>query len=107
MTTTPSALLLDVGGVFLLPSRAHIRSALQKVGHAISDDTAIDRAHYVSVRVFPMDLEGDEFLGPLWTRYRIANRRRWIATVTSGESSQISPSSCAFNNVSRMPYSTR
>jgi putative hydrolase of the HAD superfamily len=69
MTTTPSAVLLDVGGVFLLPSRAHIRSALQNVGHAVSDDSAIDRAHYVSVRVFPMDLEGDEFLGPLWTDY--------------------------------------
>ncbi|HEX6302239.1 MAG TPA: HAD family hydrolase [Acidimicrobiia bacterium] len=69
MTTTPSAVLLDVGGVFLLPSRAHIRSALQNVGHAVVDDSAIDRAHYVSVRVFPMDLEGDESMGPLWTDY--------------------------------------
>lgn len=69
MTTTPSAVLLDVGGVFLLPSRSHIRSALDQVGHVIGDDSAIDRAHYLSVRVFPMDLEGDEFLGPLWTDY--------------------------------------
>jgi putative hydrolase of the HAD superfamily len=69
MTTTPSAVLLDVGGVFLLPSRSHIRSALQQVGHAVADDSAIDRAHYVAVRVFPMDLEGDEFMSPMWTEY--------------------------------------
>lgn len=69
MTTTPSAVLLDVGGVFLLPSRGHIRAALQNVDHTVIDDSAIDRAHYLSVRVFPMDLEGDEFLGPLWTDY--------------------------------------
>lgn len=30
---------------------------------------AIDRAHYVAVRVFPMELEGDEFMGPMWTEY--------------------------------------
>lgn len=69
MTEAPSAVLLDVGGVFLLPSRSHIRSALDQVGHTVIDDPAIDRAHYVAVRVFPMDLEGDEFLGPLWTDY--------------------------------------
>jgi putative hydrolase of the HAD superfamily len=65
----PSAVLLDVGGVFLLPSRSHIRSALAQVGHTVADDEAIDRAHYQAVRVFPMDLEGDEFMGPMWTDY--------------------------------------
>jgi len=65
----PSAVLLDVGGVFLLPSRDHIRSALKRVGHVVDDDTAIDEAHYVAVRVFPMDLEGDEFMSPIWTDY--------------------------------------
>jgi len=65
----PSAVLLDVGGVFLLPSRAHIRSALHQIGHSVVDDDVIDRAHYVALRVFPMDLEGDEFLGPMWTDY--------------------------------------
>lgn len=67
--TRPSALLLDVGGVFLLPSHDHIRSALSQVGHVVGDDTAIDKAHYVSVRVFPMDLEGDEFMSPIWSEY--------------------------------------
>jgi putative hydrolase of the HAD superfamily len=69
VTPPPSAVLLDVGGVFLLPSRAHIRSALQNVGHSVIDDSAIDRAHYIAVRAFPMDLEGDEYLSPLWTEY--------------------------------------
>jgi putative hydrolase of the HAD superfamily len=69
MIPPPAAVLLDVGGVFLLPSRSHIRAALQNVDHTVLDDSAIDRAHYLAVRVFPMDLEGDEFLGPFWTDY--------------------------------------
>lgn len=69
MPTTPSAVLLDVGGVFLLPSHAHIRSALSRIDHAVTDDSAIDRAHYLSVRVFPMDLHPGEYMGPYWTDY--------------------------------------
>jgi len=69
MNSVPTAILLDVGGVFLLPSRSHIRTALDQVGHSPTDDGAIDRAHYVAVRVFPMDLEASEFLGPHWTEY--------------------------------------
>ncbi len=65
----PTAVLLDVGGVFLLPSRDHIRSALGQVGHTVDDDWAIDQAHYVAVRTFPMDLEGDEYMSPLWNEY--------------------------------------
>ena len=69
MTRPPKAILLDVGGVFLLPSHSHIRSALAQVNHTVTDNDAIDRAHYEAVRVFPMDLEGDEFMGPMWTNY--------------------------------------
>lgn len=65
----PTAVLLDVGGVFLLPSRDHIRDALDQVGHTVGDDNAIDQAHYVAVRTFPMDLEGDEYMSPLWNEY--------------------------------------
>lgn len=35
----------------------------------MADDAAIDQAHYVALRTFPMDLEGDEFMGPMWTNY--------------------------------------
>lgn len=69
MPARPSAVLLDVGGVFLLPSHAHIRSALSRIDHAVLDDSAIDRAHYVSVRVFPMDLEPSEYMSRYWTDY--------------------------------------
>ncbi len=72
MTRSPKAVLLDVGGVFLLPSRSHIRSALDQVGHVVTDDDAIDRAHYEALRVFPMDLDGDEWMSPAWTEYLVA-----------------------------------
>lgn len=67
--TRPSAVLLDVGGVFLLPSRHHIRRALAQVNHVVADDSTIDRAHYVAVRSFPMDTEPGRFLGPAWQAY--------------------------------------
>jgi putative hydrolase of the HAD superfamily len=69
MPSTPSAVLLDVGGVFLLPSRSHIRSALAQVGHEVAEDSAIDRAHYLATRVFPMDLDRDDWMGPHWNDY--------------------------------------
>lgn len=69
MSSSPTAVLLDVGGVFLLPDRSRIRQALDQVGHAVIDDVAIDRAHYRATRVFPMDLEGDEDLRRYWDRY--------------------------------------
>lgn len=71
----PAAVLLDVGGVFLLPSRNHIRAALDQVGHRVDDDSAIDQAHYVGVRTFPMDLEGDEYMSPMWNEYLRAYAR--------------------------------
>lgn len=69
MSSQPTAILLDVGGVFLLPSHAHIRSALDRVDHTVADGADIDRAHYESVRVFPMDLDPGEYMGPYWTEY--------------------------------------
>jgi putative hydrolase of the HAD superfamily len=72
MTARPTAVLLDVGGVFLLPSRSRIRSALQQVGHHVVDDDVIDRAHYLGVREFPMDLEDPAYMSPYWTAYLVA-----------------------------------
>ena len=58
-----------MGGVFLLPGREQTRSALAKANHTVDDDLAIDRAHYVGVRVFPMDLDPGEWMGPYWDAY--------------------------------------
>lgn len=69
MSDRPSAILLDVGGVFLLPAHAQIRSALRGIGHEVLDDDTIDRAHYLSVRAFPMDLDGTEVMTPYWDAY--------------------------------------
>ena len=71
MRARPTAVLLDVGGVFLLPSRSHIRSALRQVGHDVVDDAVIDRAHYVGVREFPMDLDDSEYMSPYWDAYLV------------------------------------
>lgn len=69
MNSKPSAILLDVGGVFLLPSPDDVRTALSHVGHTVPEDEAIDRAHYVAARVFPMDLGDEEYMGPYWVQY--------------------------------------
>lgn len=69
MSAPPKAILLDVGGVFLLPSHAHIRSALSRIGHVVADDDSIDRAHYRSVRVFPMNLEPGAYMDDYWNEY--------------------------------------
>ena len=69
MHSPPTAVLVDVGGVFLLPSHAHIRSALSRIDHTVANGDAIDRAHYVSVRVFPMDLDPGEYMESYWTDY--------------------------------------
>lgn len=75
MQSLPTAVLLDVGGVFLLPDRSRIRQALHQVGHSVTDNAAIDRAHYQAARVFPMDLQGDEDARAHWDRYLQAYAR--------------------------------
>jgi putative hydrolase of the HAD superfamily len=55
MPHRPQAVLLDVGGVFHLPSRAKVAAALGRAGIEVTDDETIDRAHYVAVGVFPLD----------------------------------------------------
>lgn len=67
MPARPQAVLLDVGGVFHLPSRARVAAALARSAHEVPDREIIDRAHYVAVGVFsldePPDLERwDEYL---------------------------------------------
>lgn len=69
MSRPPTAVLLDVGGVFLLPSREHIRHALDQIGHTVALDETLDRAHYLAARVFPLEAEEAELMGELWRRY--------------------------------------
>jgi len=69
MPRTPAAILLDVGGVFLLPSHDHILGALARAGQHTGDSDAIDRAHYVATRAFPMDLDGTEDMSSHWNLY--------------------------------------
>ena len=42
---------------------------MERSDQVVDDDTEIDRAHYIAARVFPMDLAGDEDLGPYWDHY--------------------------------------
>lgn len=66
---TPTAILLDVGGIFLLPSHSHIRSALSQIGYTVEDEDLLDEAHYTAVRAFPMDLDPGEWMGNYWSDY--------------------------------------
>ncbi|HET9730190.1 MAG TPA: HAD family hydrolase [Acidimicrobiia bacterium] len=49
----PAAVLLDVGGVFLVPDHDRIRGAFERATCAISIDD-LDRAHYAGARGFPI-----------------------------------------------------
>ncbi len=50
----PTALLLDVGGVFLLPEHDRILGAFARAGFTPTVDM-LDRAHYLGAREFPMN----------------------------------------------------
>ncbi len=69
MQSPPSAVLLDVGGVFLLPDHDQVCEALTPFLPAITPGPEIDRAHFTAVRVFPMGVTEPEYLGPLWDDY--------------------------------------
>ena len=50
----PKAVLLDVGGVFLVPSHDVIQGAFAR-GGVTADEDLLDRAHYAGARAFPAD----------------------------------------------------
>jgi putative hydrolase of the HAD superfamily len=56
VTDLPAAVLLDVGGVFVLPSRDAIGGALERAGHQV-DRRRLDRAHYHGVARIGTDRE--------------------------------------------------
>ena len=66
MTDRPKAVLLDVGGVFLVPEHDRIVGAFARAGFTPSVE-ALDRAHYTGARHFPI---ADELDWPAaWRRY--------------------------------------
>jgi FMN phosphatase YigB (HAD superfamily) len=64
--TIPEAVLLDVGGVFLVPLHDRVQGAFDRAGHPIKPDI-LDHAHYAGAAAFPMR---DELDWPSsWRRY--------------------------------------
>jgi FMN phosphatase YigB (HAD superfamily) len=66
--TAPEAVLLDVGGIFLLPERARVVAAFERAGLTV-DGAEVDDAHYRGAAHFTtrLDLEGD--WAGAWRRY--------------------------------------
>lgn len=62
----PHAVLLDVGGVFMLPDPAAITSALKLADVEVNDD-ALDEAHYRGVCAFAIDYDVSD--GYDWSQY--------------------------------------
>jgi FMN phosphatase YigB (HAD superfamily) len=56
--TTPEAVLLDVGGIFLVPLHDRIQGAFERAGYPVAAD-ALDHAHYAGAAAFPMQNELD------------------------------------------------
>jgi FMN phosphatase YigB (HAD superfamily) len=64
--TTPTAVLLDVGGIFLVPEHDRILGALERAGFTGSAEI-LDHAHYAGALAFPI---ADELDWPLrWRAY--------------------------------------
>lgn len=63
----PSAVLLDVGGVFLLPEHHRIAAALERAGSPV--DTDLDAAHYHAAAAFSTDLDAEADWPGSWRRY--------------------------------------
>jgi FMN phosphatase YigB (HAD superfamily) len=68
MTEHPEAVLLDVGGIFLLPDRERIIGAFTR---AECDVTAerVDAAHYPAAAQFTVDLDVESDWAGAWRRY--------------------------------------
>jgi putative hydrolase of the HAD superfamily len=62
----PKAVLLDVGGVFLVPEHERILGALSRGGFT-GREADLDRAHYAGASAFPVDVELDWPLS--WQKY--------------------------------------
>jgi len=68
---TVDAVLLDAGGIFVLPDHERITAALARAGARV-DPAHLDRAHYEGVRVLAEFTEGDR---EVWRAYNRAYAR--------------------------------
>lgn len=66
--TRPEAVLIDVGGVFLLPTHHRVVAAFDRAGCAVSSDI-LDRAHYVAATAFTTELDALDDWVACWRLY--------------------------------------
>jgi FMN phosphatase YigB (HAD superfamily) len=64
----PTAVLLDVGGVFLLPEHHRILGAFTRAEHLVAADV-LDDAHYAAAVRFGTDLDAEADWSACWTAY--------------------------------------
>jgi putative hydrolase of the HAD superfamily len=64
----PDAVLLDVGGVFHLPSHEHVLGACRRAGFE-ADGARLDRAHYRGTTSFHIDYTGELPWSEMWAGY--------------------------------------
>lgn len=70
-----TTVLLDVGGVFLLPSPGPVVGALERAEIPV-DPTRLDRAHYAGAASSPSDVDDDEPpIEAFWRAYLVAFTR--------------------------------
>jgi putative hydrolase of the HAD superfamily len=62
------AVLLDVGGIFHLPSHSHVLGACRRAGF-VADADRLDRAHYRGTTAFHTDYVGELPWNELWSAY--------------------------------------
>jgi FMN phosphatase YigB (HAD superfamily) len=65
---TPEAVLLDVGGVFLLPTHDRVVAAFERAACTVSADI-LDRAHYVAATAFTTELDALDDWAACWRIY--------------------------------------
>ncbi len=64
----PLAVLLDVGGVFLLPDHERILGAFARAEHPVAAET-LDDAHYAAAVRFGVDLDAEADWAGCWNAY--------------------------------------
>jgi putative hydrolase of the HAD superfamily len=67
---TPAAVLLDVGGIFHLPSHEHVLGACRRGGFE-AEAARLDRAHYCGTTAFHTDYTGELPWSEMWGEYLV------------------------------------